>query len=560
MTNIAEVWVPSWETKGPATNYKVRVVGADGTEKTCERSYKDFQELRSKLKQICQLGTFDASFPPVRGRFETKTEAFKDGRRIQLERWLKILLTTLLDAADDGVYGKQKCCGPPPPTKADLVKVYVAFVAGEEVLDNRKKPARGLATQLPNDLAPFMLTPDAAKAKQLHDLINNHPTEGIRHIYLAATDELSYQCQTMNLNRDLLQNLKEKSTAEFATELDTLFSAKSIYFAQVGPSSTQVFPYLKHADPTSSKGMREWSKLKDKVVRLERTSVEELFGGWALDKSELKAEVIKQGQSQLGSILPANAKPASKPALFLTSSIGCCIGDKDSFNLAELPADGEDDMAGAVAKMEADGCVPYNAGPKRREATQGEKENNVAMMYLLRTMMQPFFDPVIILNHNVHGKDTGKAKASYNFKWRASMAQDMMVAEPSLANGMVIVDYAGGQNSGGATLFEAGGPLDGKELKMESFVIDKKLHPFIDQQELLGSESSAFEKHIDSIKTKLLAYHNETGLPVQCVSTGPMRASWFDAMASGAEDILTGGDFAYGGASAAEEKASPLHS
>ena len=36
--------------------------------------------------------------------------------------------------------------------------------------------------------------------------------------------------------------------------------------------------------------------------------------------------------------------------------------------------------------------------------------------------------------------------------------------------------------------------------------------------------------------------HNETGLPVQCVSTGPLRGHWFDAMASGAEDILMGGE------------------
>lgn len=57
--------------------------------------------------------------------------------------------------------------------------------------------------------------------------------------------------------------------------------------------------------------------------------------------------------------------------------------------------------------------------------------------------MQPYFDPVIILNHNVHGKDTGKTKASYNTKWTTSMAQDMMATEPSLSNGMVIVDYGG---------------------------------------------------------------------------------------------------------------------
>lgn len=103
---------------------------------------------------------------------------------------------------------------------------------------------------------------------------------------------------------------------------------------------------------------------------------------------------------------------------------------------------------------------------------------------------------------------------------------------------------------------------------MESFVIYKKLHPFTEQQELLDSKPDTFERQIDAIKTKLLAYHNETGVPVQCVSTGPMRAYWYDAMAGGAEDILMGGQVSlgkHGGAAAAELAAeepggiSPMH-
>ena len=57
-----------------------------------------------------------------------------------------------------------------------------------------------------------MLTPNAAKAKLLNDAVNNHPTEGIRHMYLVGGDELRFQCKTMNLDRTMLQQLKDKST------------------------------------------------------------------------------------------------------------------------------------------------------------------------------------------------------------------------------------------------------------------------------------------------------------------------------------------------------------
>ena len=115
-----------------------------------------------------------------------------------------------------------------------------------------------------------MLTPNAAKAKLLNDAVNNHPTEGIRHMYLVGGDELRFQCKTMNLDRTMLQQLKDKSTPEVAAELDTIFSSKTIFVAPLGSTTTQVFPYLKHADPLSSKGTREWAKLKDKIIQLER--------------------------------------------------------------------------------------------------------------------------------------------------------------------------------------------------------------------------------------------------------------------------------------------------
>ena len=35
-----------------------------------------------------------------------------------------------------------------------------------------------------------MLTPAAAKAKNFHDVVNHHPTDGIRHMFLAGTEEL----------------------------------------------------------------------------------------------------------------------------------------------------------------------------------------------------------------------------------------------------------------------------------------------------------------------------------------------------------------------------------
>lgn len=77
-------------------------------------------------------------------------------------------------------------------------------------------------------------------------------------------------------------------------------------------------------------------------------------------------------------VTPANLYTAP------VQSIGFCIGERDHYNLANLPADGEQDVAGALASMEADGCVSYNAGPKRRASTPGEKEKNVDLMYLIK--------------------------------------------------------------------------------------------------------------------------------------------------------------------------------
>lgn len=125
----------------------------------------------------------------------------------------------------------------------------------------------------------------------------------------------------MNLNRDMLEHLKAKSTPNFATELDGIFSTKSVFVAPLGSTTTQVFPYLKHADPTSSKGTREWSKLKDKIIQLNHFGmhVAESLGGTPEEVADVKTKTIKLCHSQLSSILPASSKLASKPALFLTN-------------------------------------------------------------------------------------------------------------------------------------------------------------------------------------------------------------------------------------------------
>ena len=125
----------------------------------------------------------------------------------------------------------------------------------------------------------------------------------------------------MNLNRGMLEQLKAKSTPEFAIELDDIFSTKSVFVAPLGSTTTQVFPYLKHADPASSKGTREWSKLKDKIIQLKDFGmhVADSLGGTPEEVAEVTAKTIELCHSQLSSILPTDSKPVSKPALFLTN-------------------------------------------------------------------------------------------------------------------------------------------------------------------------------------------------------------------------------------------------
>ena len=125
----------------------------------------------------------------------------------------------------------------------------------------------------------------------------------------------------MNLDRGMLEQLKAKSTPEFAIELDGIFSTKSVFVAPLGSTTTQVFPYLKHADPTSSKGTREWSKLKDKIIQLNNFGmhVADSLGGTPEEVAEVTAKMVELCHSQLSSILPTDSKPASKPALFLTN-------------------------------------------------------------------------------------------------------------------------------------------------------------------------------------------------------------------------------------------------
>ena len=54
----------------------------------------------------------------------------------------------------------------------------------------------------------------AAKAQWFHQVVDR-PVSGIRHMFLPVSDEASYQCKAININRDLKGSLKAKASNLF---------------------------------------------------------------------------------------------------------------------------------------------------------------------------------------------------------------------------------------------------------------------------------------------------------------------------------------------------------
>jgi len=354
------------------------------------------------------------------------------------------------------------------------------------------------------------------RAILMHEMLDIGDSEGIRHDYLTACDEIKFQCLTLNMDDSLCEAMKRKtSDTELHARFDSIFDGK-VYIGSLGSTTCQIYPYT---------GVKRGSYKREHTLQLDLGA--RLARKLTMDMGDMAPHMhshVEPHWVKLKAAQKAGAFGEGKVPLLLTNSVGFFLGDKEILDLSEIL---DDKMAGeAVEAIEAiknGGCCMYNIEREDETFCLG----NIRFMYLIKQIFSPFFDPVIVMNHRIFGKDSKAVPASYNTKWRISLGAELIATDERYKDGLVLIDYGGGKASGSATVFKTGADGGkGKEIKDETWVKENKLYPFPVQDDILAEDDETFAVISQKIQDILRIYRDRTNLPVFVAQTGPMRKAW----------------------------------
>ena len=88
-----------------------------------------------------------------------------------------------------------------------------------------------------------IVSKNATLAQWFHQLVDR-PAAGVRHVFLPVSDEASYQCKAINIDRDLKGSIQAKASTIFQGKIEKIFASQRVFVASCETTETHTFPYV----------------------------------------------------------------------------------------------------------------------------------------------------------------------------------------------------------------------------------------------------------------------------------------------------------------------------